>query len=363
MKKDKHTNSDGARSGGVRPRSARPRIKDIARYAGVSYSTAARVLSRSGNYAVSDKMRQHVLDVARKHRYSTDPFARYMRKQRSHIIGICGVMPRTSSDAASSYRIELNRRVAGIHASPHSTDYNLMLLLREDQTVDLEARLTQGIAYMDGLIYVSPTTKQKPLLKRLAKRVPLVLEDAQGLDDLCSVSVEQYAAIESAARLLVNRGCKRLALLTHHGAEYYHNQVRLRAFRETVQALRLPLEADQVVVNYEGRQGARSAISWLLRARQPIDGLIAPRDEELVGVLDAIEEAGLTMGKEIKLISMNETELSRHMKPGISVVRFPAEQVAREAFELLVRLIEGQVHETEHILAPASIVERQSTTG
>jgi LacI family transcriptional regulator len=351
------------RSGGTKPKRSRPRIKDIARYAGVSYSTAARVLSRNGNYAISSKMRQHVLEVARKHGYSTDPFARYMRKQRSHIIGICGVMPRMASDAASSYRIELNRRVAGIHASPSSMDYNLMLLLRDDQALDLEARLAQGIAYMDGLIYVSPTTKQKPLLKRFAKRVPIVLEDAEGLDDLCSVSVDQYAAIESATRLLANRGCKRLALLTHHGTEYYHNRIRLEAFRKTVLSLGMALDGDQVVVNYQGRHGARAAALNLLQARRPIDGLIAPRDEELVGVLDAVEEAGLTLGKDVKLISVNETELSRHMKPGISVVRFPAEQVEREAFELLVRMIEGQVHGVEHILVPASIVERQSTTG
>jgi LacI family transcriptional regulator len=352
-----------AEGGGGGPKRSRPRIKDIARYAGVSYSTAARVLSRNETYAISEKMRERVLDVAQKHRYSTDPFARYMRKRRSHIIGMCGVMPQTLSDAAITYRIELNRRVAGINSSPYYKDYNLMLLLRDDQAADLEARLAQGIAYMDGLIYVSPTTKHRPLLKRFAKHVPIVLEDAEGVDEFCSVSVDQYGAIESAARLLANRGCKRIGLLTHRGTEYYHNQVRIKAFRKTVHTLGMPLDADQVVTNYQGRQGAYAATLQMLQARRPVDGIIAPRDEELVGVLNAIEESRLTLGKDVKLVSMNETEFSRHMKPGISVVRFPAEQVAREAFELLVRLIEGQIHGTEHILVPASIVERQSTTG
>jgi LacI family transcriptional regulator len=330
----------------------------------VSYSTAARVLSRNETYAISEKMRERVLDVARKHRYSTDPFARYMRKRRSHIIGMSGVMPQTLSDAAITYRIELNRRVAGINSSPYYKDYNLMLLLRDDQAADLETRLAQGIAYMDGLIYVSPTTKHRPVLKRFAKHVPIVLEDAEGVDEFCSVSVDQYGAIESATRLLANRGCKRIGLLTHRGIEYYHNQVRVKAFRKTLQALGMPAaEPDQVFANYQGRQGAHSAALAMIASRRPIDGLIVPRDEELVGALDAIEESGLALGKGVKLISVNETEFSRHMKPGISVVRFPAEQVAREAFELLVRMIEGHVHGIEHILVPASIVERQSTTG
>lgn len=356
------TENQGAGGGGA-PKRSRPRIKDIARYAGVSYSTAARVLSRNGNYAISEKMRQRVLEVARKHGYSTDPFARYMRKQRSHIIGLCGVIPRGSSDVGPSYRIELNRRVAGIHASPHAGDYNLMLLLRDDHDPDLEERLTQGIAYIDGLIYVSPTTKHKRLLKRFAKRVPIVLEDAEGFDELCSVSVDQYGAVEAAVRLLVHRGCARPALLTHCGTEYYHNRTRTEAFHKTLLTLGIPFEGDQIVMNYLGRNGARSATLKMLQGRPPVDGLIAPRDEELVGVLDTIEDLGLTLGKDVKLVSINETELSRHMKPGITVVRFPAERVAREAFELLIRMIGGQVHGVEHILIPASIVERQSTTG
>ena len=362
MMRKKGVEGQGAGGGGG-PKRSRPRIKDIARYAGVSYSTAARVLSRNETYAISEKMRERVLEVARKHRYSTDPFAHYMRKRRSHIIGMSGVMPHTLSDAAISYRIELNRRVAGINSSPYYRDYSLMLLLRDDQALDLEVRLGQGIAYMDGLIYVSPTTKQKPLLKRLAKHVPIVLEDAEGFDELCSVSVEQSGAIESAMRLLANRGCKRLGLLTHRGTEYYHNQVRIKAFRKAVPALGMSPDADQIVTNYQGRQGSHTAALRMLQARRPVDGLIVPRDEELVGVLDAIEESGLALGKDVKLISVNETEFSRHMKPGISVVRFPVEQVAREAFELLVRMIEGHVHGIEHILVPASIVERQSTTG
>jgi len=361
MKKDIGIDEKRLRDSGSQR--VRPRIKDIARYAGVSYSTAARVLSRNNDYSISDKMRRRVLDVAREHSYSTDPFARYMRKQRSHIIGICGVMPRTSADGVPSYRTELNRRVAGIHASPYSTDYNLMLLLRDEEDPDLLTRLTQGVDYMDGLLYVSPTRKQQPLLKNLAKRVPIVIEDAQGLDDFCSVSVDQYGAVESATRLLVNRGCKRLAILTHHGVEYYYNRTRVEAFRKASAAVGMAVDTDQIVHNYQGRHGARSAALKLLGARQRIDGLIAPRDEELLGILQAIEEAGLTLGKDIRLISVNETELSRHMKPGISVVRFPAEQVAREAFDLLVRMIEGQVLGIENILVPASIVERQSTVG
>jgi DNA-binding LacI/PurR family transcriptional regulator len=363
MRKSNDRDEGEGSSGGGGPKRSRPRIKDIARYAGVSYSTAARVLSRNENYAISPKMRERVLDVARKHHYSTDPFARYMRKRRSHIIGMSGVMPHTLSDAAITYRIELNRRVAGINSSPYYRDYNLMLFLRDDQAADLETRLSQGIAYMDGLIYVSPTTKHRPMLKRLAKHVPIVLEDAEGVDELCSVSVDQYGAIASATRLLANRGCRRISLLMRHGEEYYHNHIRAKAFRETLSALGLCAEADQVLANYQGRQGTHAAVLAMLRSRGPVDGLIVPRDEELVDALDAIEESGLVLGKGVKLISVNETEFSRHMKPGITVVRFPTEQVAREAFELLIRLIEGHIHGTEHILVPASIVERQSTTG
>ena len=340
----------------------RPTLKDIAAYAGVSYSTVARILSKNGKYSVSKEMREHVLDVARKYGYSTNPFARYMRNNRSHIIGISGVVMHMPSERPSSDRIELNRRVRGINSSFYAKDYNLMLLLRDEQDPDLESRLIEGTAYLDGLIYVSPTVKHKALLMRLSRRLPIVLEDTHGLMDICSVSVDQYSAVDSASRLLLNRGCRRLGIITHHGGEYYHNQVRLKAFKETIQKFSLTVDADQIA-SCCGRQSSRAAALRLLQGKKRVDGIIAPRDEELLGVLDAIEESNLVLGKDVRLISINETEVSRHMKPGISVIRFPAELVAREAFELLIRLIQGQVQSPEHILLPATIVERQSTTG
>jgi LacI family transcriptional regulator len=151
-------------------------------------------------------------------------------------------------------------------------------------------------------------------------------------------------------------------MITHHGVEYYHNQIRLKAFKETLAKCSLSFGADQIA-ECCGRQSSRTATLRLLQSKKRVDGIIAPRDEELLGVLDAIEESNLVLGKDVRLISINETEVSRYMRPGISVIRFPAELVAREAFELLIRLVEGKVQSPEHILLPATIVERQSTMG
>ncbi len=344
-------------------RNTRQTLQSIARLAGVSYSTVARVLSGNAKYPVSAKMREHVMKVAGEHGYSTDPFARYMRKQRSDIIGICGHMTRASSEGDASDRFNLNRRVAGIHSSIEATNYNLMVLLRDDMDPNLEMRMTKSVAYLDGLIYSYPIIRHKPFLLRLAQRLPIVIEQGEGINELCSVSVDQYGAIVAATQLLVNRGCKRIALMTHYGTEYYHNRIRLGAFQDAMKSCGLSLEEDQIITGCRGARSAFESVSRLLHKSKRIDGLIAPRDAQLAGSINAIEEASLVIGKDIRLISINETELSRHMKPGISVIRFPTEQVARESFELLLRILEGQVQEPEHILIPATIVERQSTAG
>ena len=94
-----------------------------------------------------------------------------------------------------------------------------------------------------------------------------------------------------------------------------------------------------------------------------IDAVIVPRDKAVIIAVDTIREAGLALGKDIKLISLNETETSRHLKPGITTVVFPTEDIAERAFGRLIERIENRDIPPTRILLPATIIERESTTG
>ena len=64
-------------------------IVDVARAAGVSASTASRVLNaRGGDIRISDATRESVLQAAQRLGYRPNPFAAALRTQRTGVIGV-----------------------------------------------------------------------------------------------------------------------------------------------------------------------------------------------------------------------------------------------------------------------------------
>ena len=356
------TNISRAASDDYKKKPAQPTLKDIARHAGLSYSTVARTLSPSNQYPVSDQMRQQVLAAVRELKYTVNPFARYLSSQRSQIIGLCGPMNKSRRALWSQTDFNINRRIGGIIANPLSDAYNLMVIVRDDEMDDRQERMMQSTAYLDGLIFVSPTNRHKELIRRVSQRIPVVIDGAAFMKDISSVGVDQKQAVESSVQLLNRHGCRRLGLVLNQ-LFYHHNQVRLDAFRRMLRTLGLPFEESRVRFTIQTMESAYQATKTILSAQPWVDGLICGRDQELLGILRAVDEAGLRLGQDIRLISLNETDATREMSPGITAVCFPTEQIAHESFKLLLDQIEGVVTDPVHLLLCTSIVERESTLG
>ncbi len=64
---------------------ASPSIKDVAKVAGVSFKSVARVLN--GEETVSDQLRDRVIDAVRKTGYIANAGARSMRSGKSGVVG------------------------------------------------------------------------------------------------------------------------------------------------------------------------------------------------------------------------------------------------------------------------------------
>jgi DNA-binding LacI/PurR family transcriptional regulator len=73
-------------------------LEEIARLAGVSLSTASRVIN--GHPNVRSEVREHVLQVIHEHGYQPDPAARSLASRRTGIIGADQSAGDRSSDHA-----------------------------------------------------------------------------------------------------------------------------------------------------------------------------------------------------------------------------------------------------------------------
>jgi len=342
-------------------------IRDIAAAAEVSYATAARVLAGNTTYSIKDGTRDRIQETARKLGYFPNPFARSLKTRRSWIIGIC--VHRESHRTierrvAHQPQTRIDPRLKGIYESPDSDRYRFMIIPRDDLRGPEEQSLIQDIALLDGMIYVSPRYQDIALLEEIARGIPLVVEDSQGVTSVSSVSVDQRKALLDAVQLLARRGCRHLALFVRSQYEdYWYSNQRVEGFREGLADLGLPRFDDQIVSvsPFDGEYYRK--VTDLLRSNRTVDGIIVPRDHELLESLQAIQDLNLQVGRDIRVVSVNQTPICNAVRPSITAIAFPAEDVSRTAFELLLHKINFPDSKPRHVLLNATIIERQSTLG
>jgi LacI family transcriptional regulator len=88
-------------------------------------------------------------------------------------------------------------------------------------------------------------------------------------------------------------------------------------------------------------EGAAAAIDRLLYHRAPITAIAASGIVIAMLALKALLQRGVTVPDQISLIGFHDTPFAQYVTPGITTVRMPIEELARESIISLIRLIEG----------------------
>jgi DNA-binding LacI/PurR family transcriptional regulator len=75
----------------------------------------------------------------------------------------------------------------------------------------------------------------------------------------------------------------------------------------------------------------------------------------------AIHEKGLNLPGDISVVGFDDIPEAAHYYPGLTSVRVPANEIARQSCRLLMRLMKGETLASTSIFLPTEIISRQST--
>lgn len=132
---------------------------------------------------------------------------------------------------------------------------------------------------------------------------------------------------------------------------------------EPVRALRLHVDGG---VDLEGRRagkrwlgGREAALPVLRRARFPV-GIIAQNEYISWGVLEACRELGLSVPREVSIVSLHDSELARAMTPALTAVAPRLPEIGRRAVELLEERLPTPELEPRYVRMPVELRERAS---
>jgi LacI family transcriptional regulator len=328
--------------------SKRPNLRDVAQFAGVSVSSASRVLSKHPD--VSTRMRRKVMAAVDQLGYEPDFLAQSMRSGATFSVGF------VARDISSPLLAEIAR---GAETTLRQGGYS-MLVLNSEGDPALDAGHIRLLAYrrVDGVLISLADEHNPDALSALQElSVPAVLIDREvgGTLQASAVLADHESGMRAALSHLGELGHRRVGLVG--------GPLAVRPGREGAEAFAricAELEIEAVVESgpFTFAHG-RDATARMLDAKPRPTAIIAGSNQIFPGVLTAVRERRLSIPADLSLATFDDLPLLGLLEPPVDVVRRGPEQFGKIAADLLLRRLAGEAAET--VVVPTTFEPRGSS--
>lgn len=331
--------------------SKRSTIRDVAHAAGVAISSVSRVLSNHPH--VSEELRVRVETAARELGYRPNYVAHSLRRGNTASIGFL------VGSISNPIVADLSAGASEVLAS--SGYATLLVCSQNDPAADVDYLHFLNQRRVSGLIISSAANGPDDPLRGLLMemQLPAVLLDRRPLDapHVSAVYSDHVGGVQAAVAHLVAQGHRRIALVG--GPEYFDPAaMRLAGYRRAMEEAGLELDPELVRSWGMGRQAGYAATRDLMEATPPT-ALIAGGNLILAGVLQALAELKIAIGRDLALVGCDDTDLTRLHNPSITVIARDLAAVGRVAASTLLATIDqGDV---QTIVLPTRLEVRESS--
>jgi len=327
---------------------ARPTIRDVAREAGVGTTTVSRVIN--GGQLVAPAIRERVESVIRELNYQPSHAARSLKQERSRSIGL--IVPRLTDSFYAG--------IASIaQAVCRANGYILMISTSQDMEEQaLEELRVFERQRVDGVILIPPMTQSaefqafvKPMQERMVS-VDLPVEGVR----VSSVQTDNVEAMSQATRHLLDHGRKRILLLISD-PELQTMRERRRGYETVMKKAGLKSVVQEGIHTLEEME---AALLESLDGKQPIDGLLTANNPLGMLALQALQKHQVSGPETVAMITFDDFALADLLRPAVTAVAQPVEELGRSAATLLLSMLEKPGHAEKSLRVPSELVVRQS---
>ena len=328
---------------------AQATLADVAKEAGVGIATASRVVN--GGLNVSPKTLLRVQAAVRRLGYLPNHAARILKGGRTKTIGL--LVP-SIADAFFASCADSADTVARAHDS-----LLIFAVSKNDQELEMSTLAVLMRHRPDGLLLV-PAGSGSPRLRRFIKEaaMPVVTFD-RPLPGCPAVLTGNYEAVREATQHLLDHGRQRILCFAGE-PELFTIRERIRGYRDAVEQAglapwidtRLASDASSAEPLLQEHFGSR-------RKQERPDAIFTLKNSATVATYEALQHFGIAVPREVALIGFDDFDLASTLRPAVTVVQQPIEEVGKHAAELLfARLTDGGGDEAKRSRAPVLLQNR-----
>ena len=328
-------------------------LEDIAKQAGVSRSTASRVVNNDPN--VSDSVRMKVQEVILTTGYLPHAAARSLASHRSWMIGL--VLPRTVSTFFTDPYFP--RLTQGVAQACNHNNYTLALFLLD--TKEDEKRIFPRISrrgLLDGILLQTANMEDELIDRLINSDVPVVVVGrpfkAKGIS---YIDVDNVSSTDKAVSHLIHLGYKRIGNITGRmnttvGIDRMEGYVKAITESGGIIDEHLIIEGDFT------EQSGYEAMKQLLPLRP--DAVFAASDTMAIGAIRAVREAGLRVPEDIAFVGFDDLPIASLSDFKLTTIHQPIFQFGEKAVDNLIDMIENGSKPSRRIIMETELVIRDS---
>lgn len=327
-----------------------PRLQDVARAAGVSLSTASRVLANRGDLSLAT--RTAVLRAAADLGYerSATRVGRPAVTDTRAIEFVCGLFGDYWADETT----------AGARHAALSAGLDLVMTMErnrreDDWPVRIATRRSSGAV----LAIITPTALQMTEMRNLHIPLALLEPPSDPPEGVSSVTADSWQSGFDAATHLVECGYQRFAILRGEPRLRF-GRAREDGFRARLRALTGIEEVETAGGDWNG-SGLTESLPDDLFSDPARLGVFAYNDALAISFCRIAQRAGVRIPKDVGVIGVDGDSRGAAHSPALTTIRQPLREMSGRAVELVMQQREHPMAPAVNETLPTQLIARHTT--
>lgn len=326
----------------------------IAAMLGVSQPTVSRALR--GDKKVNEETRARIVALANELNYSVDHNALRLRTQQTYSIALV-ILCRKGENKANINPFYLSL-LGCIAASASERGYNLIISF-QDSPANFFANYT-GSRQADGLIVIGSGQNVEgwQFFGDYAKhKTPMICWGAS-MQDLISIKSDNVQGTRLAFEHLLAKGCKNIGYIGPLNSEQPQFQDRINTYMAVTAEKGLRVICPPLPENAVREQQGYEAVSGLIRDGIMFDGLFCANDFIALGAMRALDEGGLAIGEDVRVIGFDGIATGGYAQPPLTTIEQDYIRAGEMLVDALIAVLKGEEPDTKPV--PVRLLVRGS---
>ncbi|NOZ60310.1 MAG: LacI family transcriptional regulator [Calditrichaeota bacterium] len=325
-------------------------IKDIARLANVSISTASKALNDRPD--VSPGTRQRVKEIAKNYNFSPNAFGKGLKSKTTENIGVIFCRENQPLSGNPFY----SRVLEGIESEIGMNNYNLVLHLIPECNQDHLPKMVRE-RQVDGLVLVG--IFREDFVKRIISvNLPLVYIDPKFEISNCNqIIIDNEHGAFLAMQHLVRKGHRKIGFISGDLSRLSF-ELRYQGYLKTLERNNIP-----VLKNYISAGGIEQGydhVKKLLSQPDPPTAIFSANDINALYGYKAVQDMNLKIPDDVSIVGFDDIDLARFSTPGLTTIRVFKQELGSIGVRILFRAIRKEIDSPIHTVVPVQLVERES---